>query len=151
MKLEEKVLGNVGLIAEVLKAKDACANPLEEEGGVILCKDEIEFEFIKLKNKYHTTATAIGLYEADTDEFSDKVIPKIGKGWKMFASFHTHPTFPPRPSQLDVTTLFMGFKYNFIYSPLESKHSCSIWEDNMLTAGYVDNEKLEQLVENYVR
>lgn len=151
MKNETSFFDNTELIAELLKAKDECNNPLEEEGGIIIHNEDNEqYKFVKIKNKYNGTATAIGLYEADVEEFSSKVISKLSKGWKMYASFHTHPTFPPTPSQLDVSTLFEGFMYNFIYSPLEMKYSCCCWVGNILARMTVEKEALEQIVETNV-
>jgi proteasome lid subunit RPN8/RPN11 len=137
------------ITVELLKARDACDNVLEEEGGVIIKKDD-SYEFIKLTNVYAGTATAIGLYEADSKEFSKKVITRMNDGWRLCASFHTHPSFSANPSSLDRSTLFQGFKVNFIYSPIKQQFSCSVWLSDILTILYADEQQLEKEV-NYVK
>lgn len=115
----------------MLSAVEQCIHPLEEEGGVVLFKDGT-YLFVRVKNIYEGTPTAKGLYETDQEELIANVLSKVGEGWKLFASFHTHPTFSATPSQLDVSALFRGFKYNIIYSPVRGEFSYSIWENDAL-------------------
>lgn len=98
-------------------AKNECSSLSEEEGGVIVSKD-LDYEFIKLRNQHTGNAIASGFYEADREEYGQKVIAKFEAGFKNFASFHTHPTgFRAYPSTIDLTRLFNGFPDNFIWSP----------------------------------
>ena len=97
---------------------------------------------------YEGTATAISLYEADALEFSEKAISKMKDGWQLYASFHTHPTFEARPSSLDVSTVFQGFKYNFIYSPLKKEYGCCMWLSESLAVITLKEEELEKYAEN---
>lgn len=148
MSKDKGLTGNPLLLKELIKARKSCENPLEEEGGVVMHLDYDKYEFIKIKNVHAGSATAIGLYEADSIEFSEKAISKMKDGWKLYASFHTHPTFPPQPSSLDVSTLFQGFKYNFIYSPLKKKYGCCMWLSESLAVLTLEEEELEKFAEN---
>jgi proteasome lid subunit RPN8/RPN11 len=104
-----------------------CRRDNEEEGGIILTRDNKDFIFVKVKNVHEGEPVAYGLYETDHKEFGEKIIPMMNKGWNMYGSFHTHPQFSPMPSQLDYDKLFQGFKYNYIYSNKHKKFSFSEW------------------------
>jgi|CryBogDrversion2_7_1035282.scaffolds.fasta_scaffold00001_22 proteasome lid subunit RPN8/RPN11 len=125
----------MGIIKEINKklsrvitgAAISCPLDNEEEGGIILTKNEIDFVFVKVKNLHAGEEVAYGLYVTDPKDFGEKVISMIGKGWNMYASFHTHPQFAPTPSQLDYDKLFQGFKYNYIYSKKHRAFSFSEW------------------------
>jgi hypothetical protein len=126
---------NMGLIKQINKrlsrvitgAAMECRRNTEEEGGIVLTRKGQDFIFVKVKNLHEGEPTAYGLYVADPEEFGQKVIPMIGAGWEMYASFHTHPQFSPLPSQLDYDKLFQGFKYNYIFSNRDREFSCSEW------------------------
>lgn len=148
MNEDKGLTENKLLLKELIKARNTCANPLEEEGGIVMHLKYNEYEFIKIKNVYAGTATAIGLYEADAEEFSSKAISKMKDGWQLYASFHTHPTFEARPSSLDVSTLFQGFKYNFIYSPLKKEYGCCMWLSESLAVITLKEEELEKYTQN---
>jgi proteasome lid subunit RPN8/RPN11 len=128
-----------------MQASEECKNRSEEEGGVILNKDDY-FEFIKIKNAHADTSVAFGLYETDLSELSMRVFPKIAEGWKMYASFHTHPTFSPVPSSIDMTKLFQGFKYNIIFSPIKDMFSYSFWNNEESLISYIPKSTITQLV-----
>ena len=117
-----------GLAGEMMRAATLCGKSSEEEGGIIIAREN-ECEFVKVKNVHTGTMTAGGLYEASRDELSLKVISRVKDGWKFFASFHTHPTFSPSPSQLDFNKLFQSFKHNIIYSPYQGMFSWLSWID----------------------
>lgn len=103
----------------------SCDSPnFEEEGGVIVSEKSTVLEvntFIKLKNANTGTDIAPVLWTADPHEFAKKVIPKISRGGRLAASFHTHPRFAAQPSQVDLSQLFLGFKDNYIYSPTQNE------------------------------
>ena len=115
------------------KAADACeCVDNEEKGGVILYKDE-DFKFIKLENKHKGTPTSHTLYEVNPDEFGKIMTDYVTKGWQLFSSFHTHPSFPPTPSSTDMNYLFPGYKYNTIYSKLNRVFNITVWiEDKVV-------------------
>lgn len=136
---------NSVLIAAMLDASKRCAHHIEEEGGIILNKDE-EYTFVKVKNIYEGTDVAAGLYETDQSELSSLVLTKVGEGWKFYASFHTHPQFSPAPSSLDLGKLFQGFKYNVIYSPIMEMFSCSQWFGDQSVHSYIPKKTLEILL-----
>ena len=102
----------------LFEATKSCNNAVEEEGGIILHNPSIpdEFEFIKLRNQNTGTEIAPVLWTADRQEYAEKIIPKIMKGMRHYASFHTHPRFLPIPSRIDLNELFPGFPTNYIYS-----------------------------------
>jgi len=111
-------------------------DPFEERGGVILEKYG-DYEFKLIKNIHTDTPVAYGLYEADRNEFGEFIIPLMTSGWKLFASFHTHPTFSATPSALDLAKLFQGFKHNVIYSVQDETCSISSWEGELLKTKYI--------------
>lgn len=101
----------------LLEATKQCGHEFEEEGGVIMYSATLNsYDFIKLRNQNTGTDIAPVLWTADRDEYAKLVIPLYSKGWKQFASFHTHPQFLPRPSGIDLNVLFPGFPVNYIYS-----------------------------------
>lgn len=104
--------------AVLLEAVGACRHRIEEEGGVILYNAaEDSYRYEKLRNSNTGTPIAPVLWTADRYEYAEKVIPTFSKGWKHYASFHTHPQFIPYPSSIDYSELFPGFPINYIYSP----------------------------------
>lgn len=108
-------MDNTLLTNELLSAVKQCTSLKEEEGGVLLTKDGT-IRFVKITNNLSGEPIAQGLWEADRQEYYDKVLAEIKNGWQVYASFHTHPIFLPIPSALDLTELFKGFSRNFIYS-----------------------------------
>ena len=137
--------GIESFVKAILKASEDCTSTQEEEGGLILEKEGV-YEFVRVKNLYEGTDRASGLYETDQEELSQLVFSKICKGWKMHASFHTHPSFSPTPSSLDLDKLFQGFRYNIIWSPVHRTFSYSQWigEDSCVT--YIPIKTLEKLI-----
>lgn len=103
------------LINQLTNAIQECQNLKEEEGGIILRKEN-EFSFVKITNNLSGLPIAQGLWEAERNEFAQKVLSKYKLGWRVYASLHTHPIFLPIPSALDLSELFRGFPINFIYS-----------------------------------
>jgi len=136
---------NKALLKEVLKAGGECTHSVEEEGGIILHKDG-EYYFTKVKNIHTGTEHAFGLYETDQDELRDKVLSKVAEGWKMYASFHTHPSFSPAPSSLDLAKLFQGFKYNIIFSPKTYMFSFNEWVGERTITYYIPTDTLNHLL-----
>jgi hypothetical protein len=127
----------------LLNAIDLCDNELEEEGGVILTSSRAApghelFKFVKVQNRRAGTPEARGLYVADPVSFGAEVFPLLSGGWNLYASFHTHPTFSSTPSDLDRRALFVGFKYNYIYSPQRRAVSVSEWisKEELVTKYY---------------
>lgn len=140
---------NVSLARAVAAAVESCTDPVEEEGGCILASGLGEFKFMKVLNYKTGTPVARGLYVADPDAFGGEVFPELSRGWNLYASFHTHPTFTATPSTLDRKELFRGFKYNYIYSIQEKTLSYSEWSPqndlhiiylNLSTLNYLSNE-----------
>ena len=142
MRLFNKI--DVFLVNSLGAAVRECGNSNEEEGGIILVKQNPSnggrsFKFVKVLNKMVGTPAARGLYVADPGEFGEKAFPLLTQGWRQYASFHTHPTFSPTPSSLDEDKLFRGFKYNFIFSNTEKTLSCSEWSpQNDLHTVYIN-------------
>lgn len=150
MRLLEKI--NKSLARAIATATVECGDSKEEEGGIILTLNQPlrEYKFIKVINDRRGTLSARGLYVANPEDFGKHVFPSISEGWNMYASFHTHPTFPATPSSLDEDKLFRGFKYNFIFSNTERTVSCSEWSPqndlhtiylNITTLLYLANEQ----------
>lgn len=108
------------LIPQLNNAIIECQNLAEEEGGIILRKDD-EFSFVKITNSLTGQPIAQGLWEAEREEFAKKVLSQYKTGWRIYASLHTHPIFLPIPSALDLAELFRGFPINFIYSKKHKK------------------------------
>lgn len=119
------------ILNALAKAIGMCGDLYEEEGGLILEKDG-EHIFVHLTNSYKHTPTAFTLYETNLEEFKTKVAPKVADGWKLKASFHTHPRFYSDPSSIDVDNLFQGFKINYIYSHFDEFVSVSVWRDDKI-------------------
>ena len=138
---------NKPLFKEMLTAAKICQHRGEEEGGIILAKDG-EYHFVKVKNIHEGTATAAALYETDQTELKEKVLTKVGEGWKLFASFHTHPSFSPTPSSLDLRKLFNGFKYNIIFAPDMNTFSYSQWLGDKSSLYYMPVSTLKNILEN---
>lgn len=123
------------LSSAILEATEQCMHFKEEEGGIIISKDNT-YVFAKITNVYAGTPTARGLYQTDQQELKEKVLDKIVVGWRMYASFHTHPSFPAVPSNLDMTRLFQGFRYNIIFSQIDKMLSLSSWIGSRLDTEY---------------
>jgi proteasome lid subunit RPN8/RPN11 len=138
---------NKPLFKAMLEAASACPHRREEEGGIVLAKDN-EYQFVKVKNIHEGTDTAVGLYETDQAELKDRVLSKVGEGWKLFASFHTHPEFSPAPSSLDLGKLFNGFKYNVIYAPRMDMFSYSQWLGDKSSLIYIPANTLKNILAN---
>lgn len=138
---------NKHLLTAVLTAGDQCQHAVEEEGGIILAKDN-GYVFAKVKNIHAGTSEAVGLYETDQHELKDKVLDEVAKGWQIYASFHTHPSFSPAPSSLDMHSLFQGFKYNIIFSPRTYMYSFSEWVGPKSIIYYVPTETLKHLLKD---
>jgi len=136
---------NKALISAVLEAASQCTHHVEEEGGVILERGD-EYTFGRVKNIHAGTETAIGLYETDLGELKSNVFNKLKEGWKMYASFHTHPSFGPTPSNLDLTKLFTGFKNNVIFSPRLNVFSFNEWDDDEPVTYYLSESTLQTLL-----
>lgn len=112
----------------IFDASLTCENETtEEQGGIILEKNG-EYKFQHIKNLHAGTPTAHGLYEVPSDGMKD-VSALVMDGWRIYASFHTHPAFSARPSNLDTSQLFRGFKYNVIISLHTGMFSISEWID----------------------
>jgi len=130
------------LASELLKASEICCHETEEEGGLVLIRKD-EYKFVPVENIYKGTPTAVGLYETEQSDFTDKVFPLLKECWKFYASFHTHPSFSPTPSNLDLTVLFQGFKHNYIYAPRLTEFSYTTWSDNKSqTTSYFNRKAL---------
>ena len=136
---------NKKLWTQVITASEACTHPLEEEGGLLLEKDG-EYLFVAIKNIHAGSQTAISLYETDKLELRDKVFSKLGEGWLMSASFHTHPCFSATPSTTDMTYLFQGFKDNYVYAPKPKVFSVTSWEGDITKTTFVPLEKIKELL-----
>ena len=132
------------ILAALLCAVDECPHRLEEEGGIILNKDE-DYMFVRVKNIHEATQTAHGLYETDLVELKDKIFTRMTEGWKMHASFHTHPMFGASPSSLDINKLFQGFPQNYIYSPIQKTYSLTTWKDNDWHVQFITKNHVEDL------
>jgi hypothetical protein len=153
MRIIEKI--NKELARVLATATVECGDSKEEEGGIILANNKLDagtkhYKFIKVINDKRGTISARGLYVANPEDFGKNVFPLISEGWNMYASFHTHPSFPATPSRLDEDKLFRGFKYNFIFSNTERTISCSEWSPqndlhtvylNIITLLYLANEQ----------
>lgn len=108
---------NRSIVGALEAAVNECSETIEEEGGVILVKGD-DYCYYKLRNQNTGTSIAPVLWTADRDEYAKNVIPAYAKGWRHYASFHTHPQFLPLPSGIDYDVLFPGFPVNYIYSPV---------------------------------
>ena len=105
------------LQAAVDEARAQCPGVDEEEGGLILVKDDV-YKFVKLRNKHTGETVAVGFIEFDPAEYGEKIISLFNDGWRNHSSFHTHPTgCRALPSMIDLTRLFNGFPVNYIWSP----------------------------------
>jgi proteasome lid subunit RPN8/RPN11 len=114
------------LAKEIVEASRVCGYSEEEQGGIILEKNG-EYVFTYVKNKHRGSDMAPQLYETDLEDFKENVAPKVADGWKFFASFHTHPSFSPTPSRLDLEKLFTGFKYNVIFATHQKMFCWAEW------------------------
>ncbi len=134
-------------------AIEACWNSLyiddlDEHGGLIMLAPDGKYHFIYLYNQNAGTAIGPGLWTASQDEFAEKIIPLLRKGWKQHATFHTHPQFMANPSYIDLTELFRTTPVNYIYSPVEKVVRGFTWEANgkeiSCTAEYSEKELFEE-------
>lgn len=115
---------------------------LEERGGIILHhKDKDSYCFMPLRNANTGKPNAPVLFTADRAQYAKEIIPMFKSGWKHYASFHTHPQFPPWPSHIDMNELFPGFPINYIYSGLTDKLMKYSWIDPTdLNVGVIPEE-----------
>ena len=132
-------------MAAMLAGAKECTSTIEEEGGIILEKDG-KYLFVRVRNKHEGTPRAPGLYETDLAELKDRVLNRVAEGWKFYSSFHTHPSFSPSPSSLDLSELFTGFKYNVIYSPKLDLFSFNQWVGNKSITYYIPTYTLTHLL-----
>ena len=133
------------LLATLLVAAELCQSRQEEEGGIILLKDD-QYVFEKIKNKNSGRNEASVLYEVTSEGMQEQIFPRLKDGWKMHASFHTHPSFSTTPSSIDLGKLFLGFRYNFIYSPSGESFSLSEWIDENSCVYYVPKKTIKFLL-----
>ena len=133
------------LFRTMIDAAWQCPHPIEEEGGIILSKDG-DYVFAKVKNIYAGTDTAVGLYETDQRELKEHVFSRLSEGWKMFSSFHTHPSFSATPSSLDLAKLFDGFKINIIYAPKHMMFSYSQWVGEHSSTYYIPRITIQNIL-----
>jgi hypothetical protein len=106
------------------------ADNLDEHGGVILHHtDSDAYKFVLLTNDNAGTELGPVLFTANRDEHMQSVIATFSKGWLPYASFHTHPQFPPWPSFIDMNELFPGFQTNYIFSGLTNEIMKYTWID----------------------
>lgn len=140
---------SVSLMQAMVLASESCTNKIDEEGGLILKRNE-DCCFVKVENKYAGTDIAGGLYETEMQSLSKNVFPLLKEGWQMFASFHTHPMFSASPSSIDMTKLFLGFKYNVIFAPVNdvqpNMFSITIWENDKPYRYYINKHKILELI-----
>jgi hypothetical protein len=136
---------NKHLWTQLLTASEVCDHATEEQGGLILSRDE-SFLFVPIRNIHIGTITAVGLYETDKLELKTKVFTRMSEGWRMFASFHTHPMFSATPSVTDMTYLFQGFESNYIYAPKPQVFSATIWEGEKSKTTFIPKEKIKELL-----
>jgi proteasome lid subunit RPN8/RPN11 len=137
--------GIESFLKAMISASVECTSTKEEEGGIIMEKDAV-YEFVRVKNVYEGTDRASGLYETDQEELSQLIFSRVCKGWKMHASFHTHPSFSPTPSSLDLDKLFQGFRYNIIWSPTHRTFSYSAWIGEESYLAYLPISTIEKLI-----
>lgn len=97
-----------------LAVKTCCETIDEEEGGIIMVRDN-DYKFVRLENNLKGTPIAKSLISFET-EYGTKIIPMFKERWRCYASFHTHPRFPCYASSIDYDNLFNGFRHNYIYS-----------------------------------
>ena len=113
------------LSGELWFAIEGCWNTvedMEERGGLVMrFGDEEKYIFVPLRNANTGTPIAPVLFTADRDEYAKIILPMFKRGWRQYASFHTHPQFAPYPSHIDMTRLFKGFLVNYIYSGTQNK------------------------------
>lgn len=122
---------------------------LDEHGGIILHHEKDDkYKFISLFNINHGTTLAHVLWTAGQHEYATQIIPLFRKGWKQYASFHTHPQFIAQPSSIDLTQLFQGFKINYIYSGTEDIVREFTWNDALTEITVKDISLYEESTEN---
>jgi proteasome lid subunit RPN8/RPN11 len=80
---------------------------------MILFGDNL-MRFVPCRNSIEGRARG-GLYEP-CDEDMAKVFALIDAGWDWVASVHSHPTFSPYPSSIDLNQLFPNQRINLIWS-----------------------------------
>jgi proteasome lid subunit RPN8/RPN11 len=103
-------------------------NKEEETGGIILYREkDKKYLWQGLPNKHAGTPTARGLYQPVDEIYAAKIVALFPLGWRLHASFHTHPTFPVNPSHTDLTLLFQNFNKNIIYSLSDNEIAIYIW------------------------
>lgn len=90
-------------------------DPVYEAGGFILEKNK-QYGFVDVPNKHHGTQIGQALYEPAMEVFAKILNPYFKDGWKLFASFHTHPSFTAQYSNIDYENLFQNFPINYIKS-----------------------------------
>lgn len=137
--------GIESFLKAMISASLECTSTKEEEGGIIMEKDAL-YEFVRVKNVYEGTDRASGLYETDQEELSQLIFSRVCKGWKMHASFHTHPSFSPAPSSLDLDKLFQGFRYNIIWAPTHRTFSYSLWIEEDSHTAYLPISTIKKLI-----
>jgi proteasome lid subunit RPN8/RPN11 len=135
---------NNSFAQEMIRAASICGRSIEEEGGIIMTHGT-EAEFVKIRSIHVGTTTAHGLYEADKSDFGQIITPMVRDGWKITASFHTHPAFSATPSNLDLNVLFRGFKHNVIYATERNVFSYSVWTAEDLNTFYMTADTLKQV------
>ena len=119
------------LLRAVRQAPESVNTGLEEEQGGFILRKQDEFLFVQVRNANTGTPSAPGLYTADAQEYGEKVIKlELTGGWKLFATFHTHPTnCSPWPSGTDVGNLFKSAKVHFIFAPWCDELNCFVYSD----------------------
>jgi len=113
-----------------MKAAEECSSVENYEQGGIIFEKNGEFKFHRIENIHNGTTRGISLYEVYIPYFGKLVSAQVLDGWKLFASFHTHPSFSAQPSRTDLDYLFKGYKYNVIYSDPTETFAFCVWLDD---------------------
>ncbi len=110
------IRSNAFLLQEILK--HLMLTPEAEAGGFVVFKDKT-MRFIPAQNTV-PLPHARGLYEPSDvlphGMGMGKVFDLIDEGWDWVASVHSHPTFAPYPSGIDLKDLFPNQRVNAIWS-----------------------------------
>jgi len=117
------------ILRGLLQATQECTLQTEEEGGILCHKpDTQECRFERLLNSHSGTPQAHTLFEPDYQVIGETFQRIVKEHWRVYGSFHTHPSFSPTPSGIDHALLFRSFSLNVIWAPKQGTLSLSRWD-----------------------
>jgi proteasome lid subunit RPN8/RPN11 len=92
----------------------------EEACGLLAGRDGCTIAVYAVENKMHSPVR----FRMAPQQQVDTLFEIEGRGWELYAIYHSHPSGPPRPSPTDIAeAAYPGVAY-LVWSPLDEGWLC---------------------------